>query len=53
MAQKMVTLKKGKVEHEFVEESVHVWLDRGWSRVDDGNGSKKSDDAAKQQKKES
>ena len=35
MAEKLVRMSNGEVEHEFVTESVPVWEDRGWQRVED------------------
>ena len=58
MGKKMITLRSGKVEHEFAPESVPVWLDHGWTLVDDGSEEVKTvkheiEAANKQQKKES
>lgn len=58
MGKKMITMKSGKTEHQFAPESVQVWLDRGWTLVDDGSEELKDvkhniDAAKKQQKKES
>lgn len=39
---RMVTLSKDGVEHEFVAESVPVWLESGWKVVDDS--AKESDE---------
>lgn len=59
---KMVTLKKGTTEHDFVPESVGVWVEKGWKVVDDKDvkespaaktAVKEAHEAAKQQNKES
>jgi hypothetical protein len=42
----VVTMSKDGVEHEFVAESVPVWLDSGWKLGDDSNKEKAADKAS-------
>lgn len=45
-----VAIKKGKLRSEVVPSALQVWLDRGWTRVDDGNSETATKGASKKEK---